>query len=130
MNTATGAVGSTVTDSDGRYGIFALPVGEHEIRAAKEGFAVERRTGVHLVVAQEATVDFCLTVGASRQQVTINANVPLKTGGLGVPNSTSGNNFAVERNRPQQDLDLLNGIEFTGAAENNMRPVASATEKG
>jgi hypothetical protein len=45
-----------------------------------------------------------------------------KTGGIGVSNSTSGNNFAVEGNRPQQNLFLLNGVEFTGAAENNMQP--------
>ena len=45
-----------------------------------------------------------------------------KTGGIGVSNSTVGNNFAVEGNRPQQNLFLLNGVEFTGAAENNMQP--------
>ncbi len=45
-----------------------------------------------------------------------------KTGGVGVSNSTVGNNFAVAGNRPQQNLFLLNGIEFTGAAENNMQP--------
>jgi hypothetical protein len=45
-----------------------------------------------------------------------------KTGGIGVSNSTAGNNFVVSGNRPQQNLFLLNGIEFTGAAENNMQP--------
>ena len=45
-----------------------------------------------------------------------------KTGGAGVSNSTVGNNFAVSGNRPQQNLFLLNGVEFTGAAENNMQP--------
>src|SRR5579872_4770700 len=45
-----------------------------------------------------------------------------KTGGIGVSNSTVGNNFAVSGHRPQQNLFLLNGIEFTGAAENNMQP--------
>ncbi len=45
-----------------------------------------------------------------------------KTGGIGVSNSTVGNNFAVSGNRPQQNFYLLNGIEFTGAAENNMQP--------
>jgi hypothetical protein len=45
-----------------------------------------------------------------------------KTGGIGVSNSTVGNNFAVMGNRPQQNLFLLNGIELTGAAENNMQP--------
>jgi Carboxypeptidase regulatory-like domain/TonB-dependent Receptor Plug Domain len=45
-----------------------------------------------------------------------------KTGGVGVSNSTNGNNFSVSGNRPQQNLYLLNGVEFTGAAENNMQP--------
>jgi len=45
-----------------------------------------------------------------------------KTGGIGVSNSTVGNNFAVSGNRPQQNIFLLNGVEFTGAAENNMQP--------
>ena len=45
-----------------------------------------------------------------------------KTGGIGVSNSTVGNNFAVSGNRPQQNLFMLNGVEFTGAAENNMQP--------
>ncbi len=45
-----------------------------------------------------------------------------KTGGIGVSNSTVGNDFAVSGNRPQQNLYLLNGIEFTGAAEVNMQP--------
>jgi hypothetical protein len=51
-----------------------------------------------------------------------------KTGGAGVSNSTVGNNFAVSGNRPQQNLFLLNGIEFTGAAENNMQPGGTSQE--
>ncbi len=45
-----------------------------------------------------------------------------KTGGTGISNSTTANNFAVSGNRPQQNLFLLNGVEYTGAAENNMQP--------
>lgn len=45
-----------------------------------------------------------------------------KTGGTGISNSTTGNNFSVSGNRPQQNLFLLNGVEYTGAAENNMTP--------
>ena len=49
-----------------------------------------------------------------------------KTGGIGVSNSTNGNNFAVSGNRPQQNLFLLNGVEYTGAAENNMQPAGTS----
>jgi hypothetical protein len=46
-----------------------------------------------------------------------------KTGALvGVSNSTTANMFSVSGNRPQQNLFLLNGVEFAGAAENNMTP--------
>src|SRR5690348_13274781 len=46
-----------------------------------------------------------------------------KTGGLiGISNSTTANMFSVSGNRPQQNLFLLNGVEYTGAAENNMTP--------
>jgi len=51
-----------------------------------------------------------------------------KTGGIGVSNSTTGNNFAVSGNRPQQNLFLMNGVEFTGAAENNMTPGGTSGE--
>ena len=51
-----------------------------------------------------------------------------KTGGIGVSNSTVGNNFSVSGNRPQQNLYLLNGVEFTGAAENNMQPGGTSEE--
>jgi Carboxypeptidase regulatory-like domain len=51
-----------------------------------------------------------------------------KTGGVGVSNSTTGNNFAVSGNRPQQNLFLLNGVEYTGAAENNMQPGGASQE--
>src|SRR5215467_10289007 len=51
-----------------------------------------------------------------------------KTGGIGVSNSTTGNNFAVSGNRPQQNIFLLNGVELTGAAENNMQPGGTSQE--
>ena len=51
-----------------------------------------------------------------------------KTGGIGVSNSTTANDFAVSGNRPQQNLFLLNGVELTGAAENNMQPGGTSGE--
>ena len=45
-----------------------------------------------------------------------------KTGGTGISNSSTANNFSVDGNRPQQNIFLLNGVEYTGAAENNMQP--------
>jgi hypothetical protein len=123
------------------------------------------RTGIHLAVGQEATVDLRVKVGEVKESVTVTEEAPMvsattrdisglvgekqvkdlplngrsydelltlnpgvvnftweKNGGIGVSNSTTGNNFSVSGNRPQQNLFLLNGVEYTGAAENNMQP--------
>ena len=45
-----------------------------------------------------------------------------RTGGVGVSNSAVGNMFAVSGRRPQENLFLLNGVEYTGAAEIDMQP--------
>jgi len=78
------------------------------------------------VVGEKQIRDLPLNGRSYDELLTLNPGVvnftAAKTGGIGVSNSTVGNNFAVEGNRPQQNLFLLNGIEFTGAAENNMQP--------
>ncbi len=170
-NVDTGFSRSTVTDQSGRYQVVALPLGQYEVRVKKDGFAEAVRTGIRLVVGQDAVADLRLKIGAVSEEVKVNGdaavvsvttqdisglvgeqevkNLPLngrsydllltlnpgivnftaeKTGGLGVSNSTTGNNFAVSGNRPQQNLFLLNGVEFTGAAENNMQPGGSSQE--
>ena len=161
----TGVSRRAVTGQTGRYELVALPIGQYELRARKDGFSEQLRTGIRLVVGQDAIVDVTLQVGPVSHQITVNSDAPLvstttqdisglvgeqqvkdlplngrsydlllplnpgivnftseKTGGIGISNSTTGNNFAVSGNRPQQNLFLLNGVEYTGAAENNMQP--------
>ncbi|MGA8540108.1 MAG: carboxypeptidase-like regulatory domain-containing protein [Terriglobales bacterium] len=170
-NVDTGLSRSTVTDQTGRYQVFALPVGQYEIRVRKDGFAEGIRAGIRLVVGQDATADLSLHVGAVSEEIKVTGDtaivsvttqdisglvgvrqvkdLPLngrsydllvtlnpgivnftdeKTGGIGVSNSTTGNNFAVSGNRPQQNLFLMNGVEYTGAAENNMQPGGTSQE--
>ena len=161
----TGISRTTTTNHAGMYELMALPIGHYQLSAKKTGFGEQVRTGILLVVGQDATVDLSLKVGELTEQVKVEGDAELvnattqgisglvgekevkalplqgrsydllltlnpgivnftseKTGGIGVSNSTTGNNFAVEGNRPQQNLFLLNGVEFTGAAENNMQP--------
>jgi hypothetical protein len=164
-NVETGATRTTTSDDAGRYSVLALPVGEYEVRASKTGFQDATRSGIHLVVNEEANVDVTLQVGTVKSEVSVTGDAPMvstttqdisglvseqaikdlplngrsydlllplnpgilnfssqKTGGTGISNSSTGNNFAVSGNRPQQNLFLLNGVEYTGAAENNMTP--------
>src|ERR1700686_923571 len=164
-NTETGAERSAITDDAGRYQIVWLAVGQYEVAVAKQGFQEAIRSGIQLVVGQEASVDLKLQVSTVKAEIRVTEDaaivstttrdisglvgeqavkdlpingrsydllLPLnpgvvnftwmKTGGTGISNSTTGNNFAVSGNRPQQNLFLLNGVEYTGAAENNMQP--------
>jgi Carboxypeptidase regulatory-like domain len=164
-NLETGATRDGATDGVGRYLVLSLPVGEYEITVSKAGFQDTIRTGIQLVVNQEASVDLRLQVSAVKAEVTVRGDAPIvntstvdisglvgervikelplngrsydllltlnpgivnftsqKTGGTGISNSTTANNFAVSGNRPQQNMFLLNGVEYTGAAENNMQP--------
>jgi hypothetical protein len=45
-----------------------------------------------------------------------------RSGGVGTSNSSVGNMFTVSGRRPQENLFLLNGIEYTGASEINNTP--------
>src|SRR5271166_2885852 len=45
-----------------------------------------------------------------------------RSGGIGTSNSAVGNMFVVSGHRPQDNLFLLNGIEYTGASEINVTP--------
>lgn len=45
-----------------------------------------------------------------------------RSGGVGTSNSSVGNMFAVSGHRPQENLFLLNGIEYTGASLINNTP--------
>jgi len=56
-NADTGATRTIATDGGGHFQASGLPPGRFEIRAAKQGFADETRTGISLAVGQDATVD-------------------------------------------------------------------------
>jgi hypothetical protein len=164
-NVETGVVRKLVTDQGGRYTAVSLAIGHYEVRAEKPGFAPQTKTGIYLVVGQEAGVDLTLEVGEISQQVDVvemPAAVNLSTsstsglvgerevkelplngrsydgllslnpgtvnytsersGGIGTSNSAVGSMFAVSGRRPQENLFLLNGIEYTGASEINVTP--------
>jgi predicted porin len=59
-NLDTGLERSATTDDQGRYQIQGLQPGQFEIRAAKQGFSEQTRTGISLAVSQGATVDIQL----------------------------------------------------------------------
>jgi predicted porin len=69
----TGFSRKTASDSAGMYRVFALPVGQYEVTAQKQGFEEEARTGVRLAADEGASVDLRLGAGESSSQPTVNA---------------------------------------------------------
>jgi len=56
-NVDTGATRTIATGGGGHFQASGLPPGRFDIRAAKQGFADETRTGIGLAAGQDATVD-------------------------------------------------------------------------
>ncbi|PYU35193.1 MAG: TonB-dependent receptor, partial [Acidobacteria bacterium] len=108
---------------------FTLKVGEvqQEITVTEGAPAVSATTEEMAgIVAEQQIKSLPLNGRSYDELMTLNPGIvnftSQKTGGVGISNSTVGNMFSVSGNRPQQNLFLLNGIEYTGAAENNMQP--------
>jgi len=61
----------------GRYIASSLEVGMYEVRAEKEGFSAEIRTGITLAVGQQAEVDLTLRVGQLQDAVVVTEDSPV-----------------------------------------------------
>ena len=158
----TGAARVATTDAAGNFRIPSLPLGPQEVKVEKTGFKVALRTGIDLVVGQEAVVNLRLEVGELSQQVVVSAEAPLintttssvsgfveerqvkelplngrsfdnlitlnpgaiNYSAMKSANTTTsdGNSFSVAGRRPQDNLFLLNGIEYTGTSQLAVTP--------
>jgi len=170
-NVETGAQRKLVADEAGRYSAPSIAIGRYAVSAEKPGFTSQVKTGIELVVGQDAVVDLTLPVGEFKQVITVEAasspvnqstqqisglvderqikELPLngrsydelvtlnpgivnytyeRSGGVGTSSSSVGNMFAVSGRRPQENLFLLNGVEFTGASVINNTPGGTSGE--
>lgn len=85
VSIATGQKKSTTTDGEGRFIVTFLKPGEYNVTVEAGGFATSTRRSLILEVAQTATLDFKLEVGAVTQVVEVSADIPLlqaETSGL------------------------------------------------
>src|SRR5215469_9685628 len=72
-NLNTGAANNASTDSQGRYLLADIGVGEYEIRVTKAGFSNSIRRGVTLTVGSRTVVDFALRLGQATETITVQA---------------------------------------------------------
>jgi Carboxypeptidase regulatory-like domain len=170
-NVENGFTRRVTTDTGGRYDAASLPLGRYDVMAEKPGFNAENKTGLTLVVGEQAVVNLKMQVGEVRQVVTVKDEGPVvnvttqstaglvgetqvkqlplngrsydelmtlnpgivnytaeRTGGIGASDSAVGNMFVVSGRRPQENLFLLNGIEYTSASEINLTPGGASGE--
>src|SRR5437867_12214324 len=76
-HTESGLTRNVVSGERGGYNVPLLPVGAYEITTTMPGFKQAVRSGINLVVGQEAVVDLTLEVGGVAEQVTVNEDAPL-----------------------------------------------------
>ena len=105
-----------------------------DVGSTQQSISVEE-TAMQLAVT---TADFSGLVGESQvkdlplngrsydQLLTLNPGVvnytSQRAGGIGTSNSVVGNMFSASGRRPQENLYILNGVEFTSASEVNNTP--------
>src|SRR5712691_7829230 len=103
-HTESGLTRTVVSGERGGYNVPLLPVGAYEITTTMPGFKQEVRSGVNLVVGQEAVVDLILEVGAAAEQITVSEEAPLV-------NTTTSSTSGVITEQQVKELPL-NGRSF------------------
>src|SRR5205809_7954207 len=86
-HTESGQTRTVVSGERGTYNAPLLPVGAYEITTTMPGFKQQVRSGIDLVVGQQAVINLTLEVGAAAEQVTVTEEAPLVNTTL---SSTSG----------------------------------------
>ena len=107
----------------------ALPVGDlkQAITVEESATAVNTSTSqTSGLVGERQVKDLPLNGRSYDELLTLNPGIvnysTERSGGVGTSNSAVGNMFAVSGRRPQENLFLLNGMEYTGASEINVTP--------
>src|SRR5438093_5547096 len=86
-HTETGQTRTVISSETGDYNVPLLPVGAYEISTSMPGFKQQVRSGINLIVGQEAVINLTLEVGAPAELITVNEEAPLVNTTL---SSTSG----------------------------------------
>ena len=94
--------------------------------AAYSGIVAVTTEDISGLVGERQVKDLPLNGRSYDQLLTLNPGIvnytSQRSGSMGTSNSALGNMFAVSGRRPQENLFLLNDVEFTGASEINNTP--------
>src|SRR5215471_7203392 len=100
----SGLTRTVLSNETGSYAAPSLPVGPYEISTTMPGFKQGVRSGINLVVGQQAVIDLTIEVGANAEQVTVSEEAPLV-------NTTLSSTAGLINEQQVKDLPL-NGRSF------------------
>ena len=106
---ASGFTAERVTDTDGRFFMPSLPIGEWEVAAELPGFRRSVQTGVVLAIGRTLDLQFSLNIGQVSEEITVMATAPLLQ-------STTAEISDVIDNRQVEQIPL-NGRQFLQLAQ-------------
>ncbi|HEY5443290.1 MAG TPA: carboxypeptidase-like regulatory domain-containing protein, partial [Pyrinomonadaceae bacterium] len=92
-NVKTNETRTTQTDSDGRYRLSGISVGDYEVSVEATGFAKYVQSGITLVLNQPATIDVTMKAGGVSEVVNIVENASI----LNTTNAEVGTRFDERR---------------------------------
>jgi hypothetical protein len=92
-NVDTNATTVVPTDAQGRWRVPNLPVGNYEVKVELSGFATFVRSGIRLLLNQQAVVDVTMKTAALAETITVEADAAL----LNTANAEVGVRFDTKR---------------------------------
>jgi outer membrane receptor protein involved in Fe transport len=120
-NDGTGLERTATTNDVGQYAFDYVPVGTYSITINQTGFQSQKRTGIELVAAQTARVDFSLKVIAEQQSVVVSADQEVMNTTTSEQTSTIGqvrvNELPVQRQDWTSLLQLGAGVSTQGDSQ-------------
>lgn len=135
-NPATGFSRVAKTNAQGEYQLLELPPANYEVNVSAQGFATIKQTGVQLLVATPATLDFTEQVAGGTVVLEVQGTAPL----VNTQDATLGHAFDTtqiadlpfEGRDPTGILSLQAGVVYTGnsASINSMSDSRSGSVNG
>ncbi|HEX9255655.1 MAG TPA: carboxypeptidase regulatory-like domain-containing protein, partial [Candidatus Angelobacter sp.] len=90
-NTATRVSSQTQTDKDGNFQVLALPIGNYQVAAEREGFAKSLAEARTLEINQSVRMDIKLKLGSRTETITVES----RASGVETVNPTLGQSITV-----------------------------------
>jgi len=124
--TATGAVRTATSGSDGGYILPNLPIGPYLLEVTKDGFSKYAQSGIVLQVDSNPTIDASLKVGSLSEQVLVQADAAM------VETHSTGVGQVVDAQRVSEmplngrnpiELVFLAGMASTAGGSTNLNSV-------